>query len=99
MLATMAMMEAAVLEGQEVAAKIGISLTADPLQVTREVCRATAANISSMLQDVRAKRPTEIDAINGALLLRGAEFGIPMPVNEELVRQVKEIERNYNDFT
>lgn len=97
--ATMAIMEAAVLEGQEVAAKIGIRLTANPLQVTRNVCSATAANISSMLQDVRAKRPTEIDAINGAVLRKGAEFGIPMPVNEELVRQVKGIERNYDDFT
>jgi 2-dehydropantoate 2-reductase len=96
---TMAIMKAAVLEGKNVAEKIGITLAADPMQVTREVCRATAANISSMLQDVRAKRPTEIDAINGALIRQGAELGLATPVNEELVRKVKELESNYHDFT
>jgi 2-dehydropantoate 2-reductase len=96
---TMAVMKAAVLEGQHVAEKIGITLGDDPLQVTLKVCLATAANISSMLQDIRAKRPTEIDAINGALILKGAELGIPTPVNEGLVRKVKAIESNYHDFT
>ncbi|MEN8134811.1 MAG: 2-dehydropantoate 2-reductase [Thermodesulfobacteriota bacterium] len=96
---TVAIMHAAILEGQHVAEKSDITLTDNPLQVTLKVCRATAANISSMLQDIRAKRPTEIDAINGALVLKGVELGIPTPVNKELVRKVKGIERNYNDFT
>ena len=96
---TMAIMKAAVLEGKNVAEKIGITLGDDPLQVAREVCLATASNISSMLQDVRAKRPTEIEAINGALIRQAAELGLLTPVNEELVRKVKGIERNYHDFT
>lgn len=92
---TLAIMTAAVVEGQQVAAKIGITLGEDPVKVVRAVCLATATNISSMLQDVRAGRATEIDAINGALVERASGLGIPTPVNEELVRKVKEIERNY----
>lgn len=88
-------MESAIVEGQAVAAESGISLAADPIQVAKEVCLATSANISSMLQDVRAKKPTEIEAINGALLRKGRELGIAMPVNRELVRAIKEIERGY----
>lgn len=95
----LAIMKAAVLEGKDVAETIGITLPNDPWQITKEVCLATATNISSMLQDVRARRPTEIDAINGALIRKAAELGIPTSVNEELVRKVKEIERNYDDFT
>ncbi len=94
--ATHAIMEAAVLEGKHVAETIGISFSEDPWQVTLKVCLATATNISSMLQDVRAKRPTEIDAINGALIRKAAELGLATPVNEELVRKVKAIERNYH---
>ncbi|MCK4839178.1 MAG: 2-dehydropantoate 2-reductase [Desulfobulbaceae bacterium] len=96
---TVAIMEAAVLEAKHVAEKIGITFGDDPWHVTRQVCLATAANISSMLQDIRARRPTEIEAINGALIRKAAELGLPTPVNEELVRKVKEIERNIHDFT
>ncbi len=96
---TLAIMEAAVLEGKQVAEKIGIIFGDDPWQVTLKVCLATAANISSMLQDIRAKRPTEIDAINGALIRKAVELGIPTPVNEELVHKVKGLERSYHDFT
>jgi 2-dehydropantoate 2-reductase len=48
-----------------------------------------------MLQDVRNRRPTEIDSINGAIVKAAKELDIPVPVNEELVRKVKEIEKNY----
>jgi 2-dehydropantoate 2-reductase len=94
----MALMAAAIREGQEVARKSGIVLGGDPLQAATEVCRATAANISSMLQDVRAKRETEIDAINGALVRKAAELGVPVPINRELTRKIKEIERSSRKF-
>ncbi|MEA1934980.1 MAG: ketopantoate reductase C-terminal domain-containing protein [Thermodesulfobacteriota bacterium] len=51
--------------------------------------------MSSMLQDVRKKRLTEIDAINGAIVEQGARLGIPTPINRELVREIKEIEKRY----
>jgi 2-dehydropantoate 2-reductase len=52
-----------------------------------------AKNISSMRQDVLAGRPTEIDYINGYVVKKAHEFGIPCPCNEQLVRMVKENER------
>lgn len=96
---SMDLMEKAVREGIAVAEQTGISFAQDPLATTRQVCRDTAANISSMLQDVRKGRMTEIASINGALVDTAKKLGIATPVNEELVRKVKEIEAKYNDFT
>jgi 2-dehydropantoate 2-reductase len=49
-----------------------------------------------MLQDRRRKRPTEIEAINGAVVREGKRVGIATPFNEEAVEQIKEMERNYS---
>jgi 2-dehydropantoate 2-reductase len=97
--AVLARLTAAVREGAAVAEKKGIRLERDPVSMTIEVCRATGANLSSMLQDVRAQRLTEIDAINGALIRQARPLGLPVEVNEELVRQVRALERNYHDFS
>jgi len=48
-----------------------------------------------MLQDVNNKRLTEIDSINGAIVAAGKNLGIPTPVNDELVRKVREIEQSF----
>ena len=88
-------MVAAVREAAAVARARGVVLGTDPVVRTEEVCRATSANISSMLQDVRRKRATEIDAINGAVAAAAVPLKIATPVNRELVRRVKELERNY----
>jgi len=95
----LARLTAAVREGAAVAEKKGIRLERDPVAMTLEICRATGANLSSMLQDVRARRSTEIDAINGALIRQAHALDLPVEVNEELVRQVRELERNYHDFS
>jgi len=92
---TQEMLSAAVREGESVARAMGINLPEDPLAMTLDVCKKTAANLSSMLQDVNSKRPTEIDSINGAIVAAGRKLAIPVPVNEELVKRVKEIERSY----
>lgn len=68
----------------------------DPLAQVEEVCRLTAKNVASMLQDALAKRRTEIDAINGAIVRLGAEVGIATPVNATLASLVRVIERSYN---
>jgi 2-dehydropantoate 2-reductase len=86
---------AAVKEGNAVARALGITVPADPVSQTLAVCAATAGNISSMLQDVRRGRPTEIGAINGALLDKARELGIDVPVNRELVGRVRAIEDGY----
>lgn len=85
----------AVEEGMRVASSLHITLPDDPVGQALAVCRATADNISSTLQDVRRRRPTEIEAINGALLKKGEDAGIDMPVNRKLVERIKEIEAGY----
>jgi 2-dehydropantoate 2-reductase len=88
---------AAVQEGEKVAHALGIALDNDPVDLTLGVCRTTAANISSMLQDARRQRPTEIDAINGALVEKANALSLDVPVNRELVRKVKEIQAHYHE--
>jgi 2-dehydropantoate 2-reductase len=59
------------------------------LNTVSEVAKETADNISSMLQDVRANRKTEIDFINGYLERQAKLHGIKTPVNNSLIRQVQ----------
>ncbi len=84
-----------VAEAQRVARASDIVVPDDSYQITEDVCEKTAANISSMLQDVRSKRRTEIDAINGAVVTAGRKLGLDTPENMNLVLQVKEIEQGY----
>jgi 2-dehydropantoate 2-reductase len=66
-----------------VAARKNIPLNfADPVAAAEGVAKRTAANLSSMLQDVRRGAPTEIEAICGAVARAGREAGVPTPVNE-----------------
>lgn len=60
-----------------------------------EVMQRTAANHSSMLQDVRAQRHTEIDYITGYLLRRARSHGLHLPENSRLFEQIKRRENEY----
>lgn len=88
-------METAVWEAMQVARAKEIDVMDDPCLAARIVCQKTAENVSSMLQDVRNKRRTEIDAINGAIVAMGMKFSIPTPENDLLVSQIKAIETGY----
>jgi len=92
---TLNTLTAAVKEGEAVARAMGIQVPDDPLAMTVDVCKKTARNLSSMLQDINNKKPTEIDSINGEIVAASRKFGIPVPVNEELVQRIKEIEKSY----
>ncbi|MDP3695874.1 MAG: 2-dehydropantoate 2-reductase, partial [Desulfocapsaceae bacterium] len=85
-----------VYEAETVARACGIAISVDPLKATLAVCKSTARNISSMLQDRRHQRPTEIDAINGAVIREGKRLGIPTPFNEEVVLLIKKMEEKYD---
>ena len=85
-----ALLEAAVTEAHAVAEAKGIRLGfQDPVGHTKEVCVATAANKSSMLQDILNHKQTEIDMINGAIVREGAQAGIETPVNFVLTSLIK----------
>jgi 2-dehydropantoate 2-reductase len=61
----------------------------DPITAAEEVARKTAANHSSMLQDIQRGALTEIEAICGAVVATGNKAGVPAPLNETLYRLVK----------
>ncbi len=86
---------AAVQEAYEVAMALGLSLAAEPLSRVQQVCQATAANRSSMLQDVLAQRRTEIDAINGRIVAHGQQVQVPTPVNALLTNLIKALESGF----
>ncbi len=78
-----------------VAQTIGIALPyPDAGKRALEVAQATAANRSSMLQDVLRGAPTEIEAICGAVVRNGRRTNIPTPINEKLLKLVKALEEN-----
>ncbi|GAA3959245.1 2-dehydropantoate 2-reductase [Allohahella marinimesophila] len=59
------------------------------LERVEEICERTAANRSSMLQDVLAGRSTEIDAINGYIIEYCEHHALPCEANRELVSEVR----------
>jgi len=84
------LMRLAVEEGVRVAEADGVDLgLLDHVAHVYEVAEATAANRSSMLQDVERERRTEIDALNGAVVGLGERLGVETPVNRALTALVK----------
>ena len=82
---------AAARETARVAREQGADLSDDrALAALEEVVETTAANESSMLQDVRTTRRTEIDAISGYVADRATD---PVPVTETLRDLVRAWER------
>ncbi len=61
----------------------------NPVAYTEAVCRSTAENKSSMLQDVENGRPTEIDSINGIIIAEGKRLGVPVSANEAVWRLIR----------
>lgn len=94
--AARALLECAVAEAVAVAQAKHIALPySNPVEYVIGVARATAANRSSMLQDVLRGASTEIGVINGAIVREGAQLGIPTPVNRILTDLVRAIEASY----
>ncbi len=95
---TRQVMKEAIFEAVSVADAKGIRLPfPDPVARVLEVCRGTADNIASMLQDVLAQRVTEIRFINGAIVSEGRKLGIPTPVNFTLSCLVQALQDSYRE--
>lgn len=89
-----ALMIAAAEEAADVARALGCHLPLPPAgERVLQVALATAANTSSMLQDRRNGRPTEIEAITGAVVAHGAAQSVSTPVNSALLTLVRAAER------
>ena len=84
-------------EGKAVAAAQGIELDADPEELIDHAARPDVAydHKASMLQDVEARRPTEIDYLNGGISRFGREQGVPTPINDAVTALIKGLEASW----
>jgi 2-dehydropantoate 2-reductase len=84
-------------EGKAVAAAQEIELDADPEELIDHAARPDVAydHKASMLQDVEARRQTEIDYLNGGIVRFGGEYGVPAPLNEAILALVKGLEASW----
>ena len=83
-------------EGKQVAAAAGIELHEDPWEMNVLATRRGSRHYPSMLEDVEAQRPTEIDQITGALVREAARVGVPVPLHTALYRLVKAREASWS---
>jgi 2-dehydropantoate 2-reductase len=84
-------------EGKAVAGAQGIELDADPEDLIDHAARPDVAydHKASMLQDVEARRQTEIDFLNGGIVRFGREYGVPTPLNEAILALVRGVEESW----
>ncbi|TFF91983.1 hypothetical protein EU545_02345, partial [Candidatus Thorarchaeota archaeon] len=83
-------------EATRIVEMLGIELTTDdPVRYALGTAKATGDNVNSMLQDLQARKKTEIDAITGEIIRLGKELGIDTPSNESVYALVKAIESRY----
>ena len=84
-------------EGKAVAAAQGIELDADPEELSDHAARPDVAydHKASMLQDVEARRPTEIDYLNGGISRFGREQSVPTPMNDAVTALIKGLEASW----
>ena len=84
-------------EGKAVAAAQGIVLDADPEELIDHAAKPEVAydHKASMLQDVEARRQTEIDYLNGGIVRFGREHGVPTPLNGAIWALVKGVEDSW----
>lgn len=88
-----ALMRDLVVEAVKVSATEGYRFEHSLVESAEALCRQTKDNISSMLQDVRARRPTEIDAISGEILRRAQNAALPCPRTRVVYQLVKGLEQ------
>lgn len=81
-------------EGKAVAVAQQIELDADPEELIDHAARRDVAydHKASMLQDVEARRATEVDYLNGGIVRFGREHGVATPLNEAILALVKGLE-------
>jgi 2-dehydropantoate 2-reductase len=84
-------------EGEAVARALGIELHGDPRDLVQKGASAPGKHRASMLQDVLAKRQTEVDFMNGAIVKWGEETGVPTPLNRALWQLVKGLEHGWSE--
>jgi 2-dehydropantoate 2-reductase len=92
------LLEMASREVLPIAARAGVNLTeADIRDQLRIIGSLAPEGKTSMLQDVEARRKTEVEIFAGAVAQMGREYGIATPVNDLLLRMIHALEQTYPD--
>jgi 2-dehydropantoate 2-reductase len=86
---------AAVEEAMAVARAQQVAVKKDAVDIVFKVAEATAANRSSMGQDVDNQRQTEIAAINGFIVQEAKRLGLEAPVNFTLTALIETLQAHY----
>jgi 2-dehydropantoate 2-reductase len=76
-------------EGKAVARAAGVELREDPWEMNVLATRRGSRHYPSMLEDVNARRPTEVDLITGSLVAEARRLGVPVPLHETMYRLIK----------
>jgi 2-dehydropantoate 2-reductase len=82
-------------EGKSVAAALGVQLDEDPWEMNVLATQRGHRHAPSMLEDVHAKRKTEVDMITGSLVREAQRVGVPVPLHETMYRLIKAKEDSY----
>jgi 2-dehydropantoate 2-reductase len=82
-------------EGKRVAEAAGIQLHEDPWEMNVLATRRGSRHYPSMLEDVEARRPTEVDQITGALVREAERLGVDVPLQAAMYRLVKAREASW----
>ena len=83
-------------EGKRIATAAGVELHDDPWEMNVLATKRGSAHYPSMLEDVEAHRPTEVELINGALVREAARTGVEAPLQTAVYRLVKAREASYS---
>jgi 2-dehydropantoate 2-reductase len=83
-------------EGKAVAAAAGIELRDDPWEMNVLATQRGSRHYPSMLEDVEAHRPTELELINGSLVREARRHGVSVPLQTALYRLVRAREASYS---
>jgi 2-dehydropantoate 2-reductase len=83
-------------EGKLVAAASGVELHDDPWEMNVLATKRGSAHYPSMLEDVEARRPTEVELINGTLVREAQRHGVEAPLQTAVYRLVKAREASYS---
>jgi len=89
--------EALIQEGEAVARAMGIELHGDPRTLVAKGANAAGKHKASMLQDVLARRATEVDFMNGAIVKCGEKHGVATPLNRAMWALIKGLEHSWEE--
>jgi 2-dehydropantoate 2-reductase len=88
-------MDRVIEEGKLVAEALGVEMEMDPADLLESSIEVAFEHKPSMLQDVLARRATEIDMLNGGIVRFGEETGIPTPFNRTAWALVRGLEASW----